>query len=467
MRGDEHTPRDPRSTLRRRDVLALALSAATSPAASATRVPVGAVLRVPLASPWSVLDPARAVDLADVWPAGLCHEGLARRERDGRVAYPLLLEPPVVDRGDPRVVSLRLRPDVMFSHGAALDAAAVVASWRAVRANPLGRLVLSLCAPMDPFRAAAPDTVSLRLAAPGSVDDVLCAPVMAVTAAAAQGLRGGLGAFALRDARARVLQRNARCPLGAAFLERVELTAPTSRNEELRAFTTSALDASWWGSSLYEVSRPAERVTGPPGAVVGLIPVAGGLLAGATLARVLESMLSPLAGRDGPLQPLDGAPRAPVDLAAQRSALVRAVESRASATALRIACEPRDVALSNLAERVVALLDTHHLRATVVAPGEPADASLRAVAPVAPDPALALASFMAASAALAGDEAGASAIARTAPAARAAMVTGVWSRSAVAVLGRQSTSIFVRAGVRGARFDAVGRLALEDAWATR
>ena len=150
-----------------------------------------------------------------------------------------------------------------------------------------------------------------------------------------------------------------------------------------------------------------------------------------------------------------------------RVALVRAVESRPDAAALRIACEPRDVALSNLAERIVALLDTHRLRATVVAPSAAADTSLRAVVPIAPDPALAIASFMAASAALAGDEAGASAIARTAPSARAAMVSGVWSRSAVAVLGRQTTSIHVRAGVRGVRFDAVGRLTLEDAWTSR
>lgn len=453
------------TTLRRRDLFALAAAATASTAG--TRVPMGGALRVPLASPWTVLDPARAVDLADVWPAGLCHEGLARRDRDGRTAWPLLQEPPVIDRADPRTVTLRLRPDVVFSHGASLDAAAVVASWRAVRANPLGRLVLSLCAPMDPFHAHDVTTVVLRLAAPGCVDDVLCAPVMAVTAPAPQGLRGGLGAFTLRDARARTLQRNARSPLGAAFLERVELTAPVARNEELRAFTTQSLDASWWGSSLYEVSRPAERVAGPPGAVVGLIPTSGGVLAGATMARVLESMLAPLSARDGVLQPFDGAPRPPPDVATQRAALVRAVESRADATALRIACEPRDVALSNLAERIVALLDTHRLRATVVAPNAPADTSLRAVVPIAPDPALAVASFMAASAALAGDEAGASAIARTAPAARAAMVSGVWSRSAVAVLGRQTTSIHVRAGVHGVRFDAVGRLTLEDAWATR
>jgi hypothetical protein len=112
----------------------------------------------------------------------------------------------------------------------------------------------------------------------------------------------------------------------------------------------------------------------------------------------------------------------------------------------------------------VALLDAAQIPVMLVAPGEAADASLRAVAPLGADPAVALASLLAAAAAAGGDEAGASAIVRTAGAARAAVAAGVWGRGAVAVLGRASPTLHLRAGVQGARFDGAGRVALADAW---
>ena len=119
--------------------------------------------------------------------------------------------------------------------------------------------------------------------------------------------------------------------------------------------------------------------------------------------------------------------------------------------------------LSGIAERCVALLDAVRVPVMLVAPDESPDATLRAVAPMGSDPWLGLASFLAASASAGGDEAGASAIARTPRAQRGPVATGVWGRGAIAVLGRLVPTIHLRTGVHGARFENA-RLALGDAW---
>lgn len=434
-------------------------SLASRPARAALRVPVGGALRLPLPAPRRASHPAGAVDHADTWTLALTHETVVLCLPDGTFAHPLLAAPPAVDRADPRVASLTLRPGMTFSNGAPVTAAAVAESWRAARASAPGRLALSRLDTMNPFEARGPLDLAVRLAVPGTLDEALAAWPLALTAPGAA--HAGTGPFMARDGDASALVRNPRCPTGEPFLERISLEAPRARNEELRAFTTGALDASWWGNSLYEVSRPAVAVRGVASVVVGLVAAPGSPLASASAARSLERALAPLsAGGGAALAPFGFSPELAPGAAPDLPALLRALAGRA----LRVAREPSDGFLSAVAERVVALLDAAQVPVMLVAPGEPADASLRAVAPLGADPAVALASLLAAAAAAGGDEAGASAIVRTAGAARTAVAAGVWGRGAVAVLGRAAPTLHLRAGVQGARFDGAGRVALADAW---
>ena len=431
----------------------------------ALRIPAGSELKLPLPAPRRAVDPSRATDWSDVWPLALTHASLASTLADGSAAYPLLVGPPLVDRADARVATLSLRPGMTFSNGAPVTARAVVESWRAARASPLGRLALSRLDTMRPFEARGDLDVGVRLAVGGTLDETLAAWPLAVAAPGAPSApRAGIGPFMARGTDGSTLVRNARCPTGAAFLDRVVLDAPRARNDELRAFTTGGLDASWWGNSLYEVSRPAEAVRGAASVVVGVVPSTGSALANASAARTLEQVLTPLAAGEGSLLGALGfgpelAPGAAPDLAA----LVRAVQGRE----VRIAREASDGSLNVIAERLVALLDAASVRVMLVGAGEACDATLRAVAPLGADPAVALASLLAAAASAGGDEAGASAIVRTATEARARVAAGVWGRGAVAVLGRAAPVLHVRAGVRDVRFDHAGRALLGDAWVSR
>ena len=441
--------------LSRRGFLAIGAAALCAPTTSlgALRVPYGGALRVPLPAPRAVLDPMRATELADVWPLGLTHAGLAVALPEGAWSYPLLESPPRAE-GDAWV--LRLRPGLATTNETPVDAAAVLRCWSAARSTPAGRLALALLAPMDPLRARGPLEILVRGASAAGLDEFLGAPALAVTTPAAGGARAGLGAFAPVNGDANTLRRNALSPLGGAFLERVELAAPQPRNDELRAFATSALDASWWGTGLYEVSRAAARVTAAPAAVVGVTPTPGGPFASAAVARALEVALAPLSADDGPLRPFAVAPPRPAGTAA----LTAALASRPGP--LRLGRPPADAMLGALAERAVALLDAVRAPVMLVSPEDAPDATLRAVAPMGADPWLGLASFLAASASAGGDEAAASAIARTPAAQRALVAAPMWGRGVTAVLGRLVPVIHLRAGVRGARFEGA-RLMLGDA----
>ena len=439
--------------------------AASRDASAALRVPVGSELKLPLPAPRRAVDPSRATDWSDVWPLALTHESLATTLPDGGVAWPLLASTPTIDRADPRVATLSLRPAMTFSNGAAVTAQTVLDAWRAARASPLGRLALSRLDTMNPFEARGDLDITLRLAVAGTLDETLAAWPLALCAPGnGTAPRAGIGPFMTRGSDPSSLVRNPRCPTGPAFLERVSLEAARPRNDELRAFTTGALDASWWGNSLYEVSRPAEAVRGRASVVVGVVPTAGGALANASMARSIERVLAPLtAGEGALLASLGIAPEQSPGATPDVPALTRALQGRE----VRVAREASDGSLNVIAERMVALLDGVQVRVSLVNAGEACDATLRAVAPLGSDPSVALASLLAAAASAGGDEAGASAIVRTSTDARARVAAGVWGRNAVAVLGLAAPVLFLRAGVRDARFDGAGRALLGDAWIAR
>jgi hypothetical protein len=298
----------------------------------------------------------------------------------------------------------------------------------------------------------------LHLAAPGLTEDFLGAWPLAPSA---QGQ--GLGPFRLEAGDRYV--RNPRCPVGLPWLERVELLPAMARNDELRAFTTLALDASWRGRALHGVTRPAELVRGAGSAVVGLLPTPQGVLDhDPAHARALEALLAPLrAGTEPLLAPLgiaspSGAAPEAVFVGALRAALGRRDPSR---PVLRLARDPGDALLNDVAERIVALLDAVQVPVELVPSA--GDGALRAIAPLGAAPALAVASFLA----VAGDEAHACEVARAPAAQRSALASGHWGRGTAVLLGRAAPTLYLRAGVQGARFDGCGRLLLGDAWVLR
>lgn len=471
-------------TLSRRAFLTASLSSALCPptALGAVRVPSGGALDLPLLAPRRLFDPSLAVDHSDVSPLCLTHDWLVCATPHGD-AFPLLTDPPSVDPNDPRVVRLSLRPSMRFSDGSPVDANAVARAWSSARASSSGRVALALLDTRDPFTVTSPLSVTLRLGHPANLRDFLAAPPMAVTARrASHRATVGLGPF-YANIRHDSLRRNVHCPTGPSWLDSVVLSRAVPRNEELRRFTARALDASWWGASLYGLSRPAQRLTGARGAIVGLVPEPTGPLAVAPAARGLERLLRSLTADHGPLSALRTvAPDTPFfdvptlsHLLSSRPAEVSpgvspevspgapsATPHQALGATLRIARDPEDGSLVDLAERIVAVLDRAGIRATTVAPASPADLSLRAVTPISPDEGLALATLLAA--ARGGSESDAAAIARAARPSRARAATVAWGRSIVSVLGHRPPVIYLRADLVGVHFDSLGRLSLSDAW---
>jgi len=433
-----------------------ASAAFTAPARAALRIPSGGTLRLPLPALRRTVVATGAVDHADIWPLALTHETLARRLADGAYAWPLLATPPAIARDDPREATLVLRPGMVFADGTSVTAVTVLDAWRRVRAFPVGRLALSRFDSLHPFDVRSDLELVVRLAVPGTLDEALAAwPLALVGPAPAY---AGTGPFTQRGGDPTALVRNLRCPTGEPFLAAVFLEAPRGRNDELRAFTTGVLDASWWGNSLYEVSRPALVLRGEASVVVGLVPSPDTPFVSAWTARTLERTLEPLSHREAPLlQPFGFDPVFPSDVVPDLAAFRRVLGGRV----LRVAREPSNAFLCSVAERVLALLDAVQVPVQLVAPGEPTDMTLRAVAPLGHDPSVAIASLLVAAG---GDEVGPCAIVRSSTPSRARMAAGVWGRSTVAILGRAVPALHLRADVRGARFDGVGRLELADAW---
>jgi hypothetical protein len=448
-----------RTPLSRRTFLALASTLGSQQALAVLRVPAGSALRLPLPAARRVHDPARAVDWADAWALALTHETIASTFPDATTTWPLLVGAPAIDRSDARLATLTLRPSMTFSNGAAVNARAVVESWRAARGSALGRLALSRLDTMNPFEARSDSEISVRLAVGGTLDETLAAWPLCV---AAPTTRAGLGAFMARDAN--TLVRNPTCPLGPAFLDAVVFEPPRSRNDELRAFTTGSLDASWWGNSLYTVTRPSVAIRGEASVVVGMVPSRESPIANPSAARSLETVLAPLCNGEGALLGNFGfTPESSATSRPDVSALTRSLQQHT----LRISREAGDGILNAVAERAMALLDAAGIRVVLTNPGEPCDATLRGVAPLRGDTAVALASFVAAAAAAGGDEAGASAIVRTPAAQRTTIAAGVWGRGTMAVLGRATPVLHVRQGVHDIALDGAGRVVLCDAWIAR
>lgn len=443
----------------RREALTLAGLGLAARAQASLRVPSGGALRLPSLAPRRPLEPSRAVDMADAWPLALLH-GCIGSMVEGAVQWSLLTGPPTEDRGNPRLVTAWLRPGMTFADGSPLDADAVARSFtQASSAGPLARCAMAMLERAG-VEAAGPRELRLRLAAPGLLDDVLTAWPLALTRGTS-----GLGPFAPAPGAPERLVPNARCPAGLPWLARVELAPAMPRNDELRAFTTLSLDASWRGRALHGVTRPSERLQGAPSAVVGVLPTPHGVLdQDPAHARALEALLSPLrAGSEPTLAPPGLVPSGAAASEAQAVGALRAALQRRDPQRplLRLARDPGDALLDAVAERVVALFDAVQVPVELVPSN--GDGTLRAIAPLGASPALAVASFLA----VAGDEAHASEVCRAPASQRAALAAGHWGRGTAVLLGRTTPCLYLRAGVQGARFDECGRLLLGDAWLER
>lgn len=422
-------------------------------AGAVLRTRYGGVVRLPALGVEAVRDPGWVSTPEGAFQVALEHATLARMRADEGVDWPLLREPPTVD--DTRAVMV-LRGGMQWAPGRGVDAHAVLAAWRRVRAAPLGRLALSLVAPGAQPEALDPSTLRVTLVRRGALDDLGLAPPLAPTSVAGRQLRG-LGAFSVDPQRDTRWVRNPSCPAGGAFLDSVSIVQHETRAEALRAFATRGVDASWWGPSLYGGERAVNTVQSRAGAVVGLIPGRGSRLANPGHARRIEQIAEALTGRQGLLSALTlgrGA-AAPSTVEALRSAVGREV--------LQIARPLRDGMLDAVGERLVALFDAAGMRATLVGPDEGAALTLRAVAPVGRGEVWALASFFAVAASEVGDESGPAAMVGAEVPQQGALAAAVWSRSAAAVLGLWVPSLALDPRVEGARFDGLGRLVLDDA----
>jgi peptide/nickel transport system substrate-binding protein len=107
--------------------LAAALALAAPPARAGVRPAYGGTVRVLLPAAPRVLDPARALEPADLFAVRALHAPLLEVDAAGRLAPGLLAEVPAPEAGG-RAFRLRLAPGLRFSDGSAVTAASVAFS---------------------------------------------------------------------------------------------------------------------------------------------------------------------------------------------------------------------------------------------------------------------------------------------------------------------------------------------------
>jgi peptide/nickel transport system substrate-binding protein len=108
-------------------ILAAALLLAAAPARAGVRPAYGGTVRVLLPAAPRVLDPARALEPADLFAVRALHAPLLEVDAAGRLAPGLLAEVPAPEAGA-RAFRLRLAPGLRFSDGSPVTAASVAVS---------------------------------------------------------------------------------------------------------------------------------------------------------------------------------------------------------------------------------------------------------------------------------------------------------------------------------------------------
>jgi peptide/nickel transport system substrate-binding protein len=229
-------------------------------AAALGRTPLGGTLRLTLPISTRALDPHAADDLSAALFAPQIADSLFALDGDGR-PYPTLAGTLPVETAKGALVTLR--PQLTSARGKALDARDAVFSLERARrlggAAVLRELGSPSLVPKDPLSFVVPG------ASAAAVAFALASPLTAlVSRGHGPEIPDGTGAFrAIPGASRLVLERNVNAARGAAFLERVEISAARDLSAALRAFETGAADVGFLGSGLHRPRPGSVPFEGP------------------------------------------------------------------------------------------------------------------------------------------------------------------------------------------------------------
>lgn len=498
--------------MRRRRLL-LALVAALPLLAGSVRPKFGGTVVLSLPATATGVDPAALDGVAEGMLAGLVFDGLYAWEPPGeapsigmretqallapgapRSTSPAPDAPRLVARlaaADPvagpdgKSFRIQLRPGVRAHDGRVLRGSDVADSLARTLRTPGARWLLAevegaaaharASSGLPPGIAVVSDSeIELRFAtAPGDVRRLLAAPAAAIVAPGSRRDRPiGTGPFRAEGlgASGATLRAHAAHFAGPPFLERVQVTAPRARNDEVRAFEVGQLSMSFHAPSVYGgAPRGGSRRHGAAAVhLVALLPNASSrLLADPEARRAVALAVDRARLTRLSMTPIGILPARPLarDLGTARAAIARAAARLGlpGRPQVSLAHDEGDVIAASVAEVVIASLDEIGVDVRLVRRAGAGDADLRLVLllPAAPDPPGIVAALLGAS-----GETGRAAALLARGDLRAAEREGasLHERGTAIVLGLRAAALHARATLSGLRFDPLGRLDLSWAW---
>ena len=244
--------------LARRAFLATLASAASARALG--RTPFGGVLRLKLPFSFGGIDPHVLDDPLSAVFAPALFDPLFALDASGR-PYPTLASAlPERAAGGARV---SLRAELVTNRGRTLDVHDLIFSFKRAQGLGGGALLSALATP----RVDGKDGLSMLVpgADPDALAHALASPLTALVPRNFSALAPeGTGAFsALASRGSLTLSRSERAARGAAFLDRIEVTAASDLADALRAFEAGSVDVGWLGNGLYRPRAGAVSLEGP------------------------------------------------------------------------------------------------------------------------------------------------------------------------------------------------------------
>ncbi|HTA90015.1 MAG TPA: ABC transporter substrate-binding protein [Polyangiaceae bacterium] len=255
--------------LARRAFLAALCSSASARALG--RSPFAGTLRLRLPLFFGGLDPHALDDPLSALFAPAIADSLFAFDTNGK-PYPALAS--ALPERTAKGTRLSLRPELVTARGKALSASDVVFSFKRAQASGGAAVLRSFHTPSvddkDPLSVILPD------ADPEAVARALANPLTALVPRGFSPLRpDGTGAFSAQFQQSSLtLTRNERAARGAAFLDRIEVSAASDLADALRAFEAASVDVGWLGNGLYRARAGARPLEGP---VYGWIVLRTGL----------------------------------------------------------------------------------------------------------------------------------------------------------------------------------------------
>jgi peptide/nickel transport system substrate-binding protein len=231
---------------------ALAALLAGPSALALGRTPIGGRARLKLPWPTGSVDPHAIDDVAAALFGSAIADALYAEGSQGSV-YPALTQ--TLPQATPHGARVLLRPGLVSARNRALSARDAIWSLKRSRrdagAGILARFAEPVADPLDPLAFFVPGADAHELAR------ALAHPVTALLPSGFSAQRpDATGAFlAEPSALGLRLLRNPRAARGAAFLERIEVSAARDLADGLRAFEAGDADIGWLGAGLHR-ARP-------------------------------------------------------------------------------------------------------------------------------------------------------------------------------------------------------------------